>query len=178
MSSSVSALFRSIRVGTTHLHHRVTMAPLTRLRANKDHTTGAIHANGSYIFLQLWAIGRAAGPAILRQEGGFLVSPSHIPFGSGEPHSGNGELVVPRELTTAGIKECAQLYSKAASNAIEAGFDGVELLQTMSSERTDEYGGFVDNRVRFPLEPEVIDAVVETIGAERTAVSISPWSKY
>jgi len=49
-------------------------------------------------------------------------------------------------------------------------------LQTMSNERTDEYGGSIDNRVRFPLE--VIDAIVETIGAERTAVRLSPWSKY
>ncbi len=46
----------------------------------------------------------------------------------------------------------------------------------MSNERTDEYGGSIDNRVRFPLE--VINAVVETVGAERTAVRISPWSKF
>jgi len=95
--------------------------------------------------------------------------------------------VVPRELTVAELGEYVQLYSKAASNAIEAGFDGVEVhaangylldqfLQTTTNERTDEYGGSVDNRVRFPLE--VINAVVETIGAERTAVRVSPWSKY
>jgi len=80
-----------------------------------------------------------------------------------------------------------QLYSKAASNAIEAGFDSVKIhaangflldqfLQTMSNERTDEYGGSVDNHVRFPLE--VIDAVVKTIGAERTGVRVSQWSKF
>ncbi|KAH9001475.1 hypothetical protein EDB92DRAFT_1932000 [Lactarius akahatsu] len=96
------------------------------------------------------------------------------------------KVFVSRELKTAEIKEYVQLYSKAASNAIEAGFDGVEVhaangyildqfLQTMSSERTDEYGGSVDNRVRFPLE--VSDAVVETIDAERTVVHISPWYK-
>ncbi|KAH8993696.1 putative NADPH2 dehydrogenase chain OYE2 [Lactarius akahatsu] len=144
-------------------------------------TTDAVHANGSYIFLQLWALGRTADPAILEQEGGFdVVAPSPIPLGGGEH-------VVPRELTTAEIKEYAQLFSKAASNAIEAGFDGVEIhgangyildqfLQTVTNERTDEYGGSVDNRVRFPLE--VINAVVESIGAERTAVRISPWSKF
>ncbi|KAH9055017.1 hypothetical protein EDB87DRAFT_1834488 [Lactarius vividus] len=229
-----SPLFQPLRVGTAHLQHRIVMAPLTRLRANKDHvhgelaktyyaqrssvpgtliiseatfiapqaagyanvpgiwndaqiagwkkTTDAVHANGSYIFLQLWALGRAADAAVLEQEGGFdVVAPSPIPLG------GDRERVVPRELTTAEIKEYAQLYSKAASNAIEAGFDGVEVhaangyildqfLQTTSNERTDEYGGSVDNRVRFPLE--VINAVVETIGAERTAVRISPWSKF
>ncbi|KAI9440717.1 hypothetical protein H4582DRAFT_1811459 [Lactarius indigo] len=239
MSSSVSALFQPLRVGTTDLQHRVVMAPLTRLRANKDHVHGelaktyyaqrsgvpgtliiseatfiapqaagyanvpgiwndaqiagwktitdAVHANGSYIFLQLWALGRTADPAVLRQEGGFdVVAPSPIPLGGDGSLFGEGGLV-PRALTTAEIKEYAQLYSKAARNAVEAGFDGVEIhaangyildqfLQTVSNERTDEYGGSVDNRVRFPLE--VINAVVETIGAERTAVRISPWSKF
>jgi NADPH2 dehydrogenase len=147
--------------------------------------TDAVHANGSYIFLQLWALGRAADPTVLKQEGGFdFVAASPIPLRS---HSGDTEPVVPRELTAAELREYAQLYSKAASNAIEAGFDGIEVhaangylldqfLQTMSNERTDEYGGSVDNRVRFPLE--VINAIVETIGAEKTAVRISPWSKY
>jgi NADPH2 dehydrogenase len=140
--------------------------------------TDSVHANGSYIFLQLWALGRAAEPAVLKQEGGFdLVAPSPISFNDN----------VPRELTVAEIKEYVQLYSKAARNAIKAGFDGVEIhaangylldqfLQTVSNERTDEYGGSVENRLRFPLE--VINAVVETIGAERTAIRISPWSPF
>jgi NADPH2 dehydrogenase len=118
---------------------------------------------------------------VLKQEGGFdLVAPSPIPLSNS---SGD----VPRELTNAELREYVQLYSKAARNAIEAGFDGVEVhaangylldqfLQTVSNERTDEYGGSVDNRVRFPLE--VINAIVETIGAERTAVRVSPWSKF
>ncbi|KAH9060072.1 putative NADPH2 dehydrogenase chain OYE2 [Lactarius vividus] len=172
MYSSVFALFQPL--STTHLHHRVIMAPLTRLRANKDH----IHAgyanvpgvwNGVKIGGWKKVLGRTADIAIIRQERGFdLVAPSPIPLDG----------VVPRELTTAEIKKYAQLYSKAASNAIEAGLDGLEVhaangyildqfLQMMSSERTGEYGGSVDNRVRFPLE--VIDAVVEAIGAERTA---------
>jgi NADPH2 dehydrogenase len=150
--------------------------------------TDAVHANGSYIFIQLWALGRTADPAVLKQEGGFdLVAPSPISLGTGGPHSGNEEVVVPHELTAAEIKEYVQLYSKAATNAIEAGFDGVEVhaangylldqfLQSVSNERTDEYGGSVDNRVRFPLE--VINAVVETIGAEKTSVRISPWSRF
>jgi len=140
------------------------------------------------LHLQLWALGRTADPSFLKQEGGFdLVAPSPIPLGNDGPHAGDGEVVVPRELTAAEIKEYVQLYSKAASNAIEAGFDGVEvhaangyildqLLHTLSNERTDEYGGSADNRVRFPLE--VINAVVETIGAERMSVRISPWSKF
>ena len=149
--------------------------------------TDAVHANGSYIFLQLWALGRTADPAILKEEGGFdLIAPSPIPLGNDGPLSGSG-VVVPRELTPAELREYVQLYSKAASNAVEAGFDGVEVhagngyfldqfLQTTTNERTDEYGGSVDNRVRFPLE--VINAVVETIGAERTALRVSPWSNF
>jgi len=102
-------------------------------------------------------------------------------------HSGDGELIVPRELTVAEIIEYVQLYSKAASNAIEAGFDGVDVhaakdyllnqsLQTVSNKRTNGYGGSVDNRVRFPFE--VINAVVEAVGTERTAVRISLRSKF
>lgn len=140
--------------------------------------TDAVHANGSYIFLQIWAPGRAADPAVLSQEGNFdVVAPSPISVDNN----------VPRELTVAEIKEYVKLFSKAASNAIKAGFDGVEIhaangylldqfLQSVSNERTDDYGGSVDNRVRFPLE--VIKAVVEEIGAERTAVRISPWSTF
>ena len=110
---------------------------------------------------------------VLKQEGGFdLVAPSPIPLGNDGPHSTDGESVVPRELTRAELREYVQLYSKAA---IEAGFDSVEVhaangylpdqfVQTVTNERTDEYGGSVDNRVRFPLE--VVNGVVETIGAE------------
>ncbi|KAF8256354.1 hypothetical protein EI94DRAFT_1837563 [Lactarius quietus] len=230
MSSSSSSLFQPIRVGSINLRHRIVMAPLTRLRANKDHIHGelaktyytqrssvpgtliiseatviapqavgyanmpgiwndaqiagwkliadAVHTNGSHIFLQIWAPGRAADHAVLRQEGDFdLVAPSPISLNNN----------VPRELTITEIKEYVQLFSKAASNAIRAGFDGVELhaangylldqfLQSVSNERTDEYGGSVDNHVRFPIE--VIKAVVEVVGAEKTAVRISPWSTF
>lgn len=138
-----------------------------------------MHARGSFIFLQLWALGRVANPTTLKEEGGFdVVGPSPIPL---------TESVTPRELTTAEIKEYVSLYAKAAGNAMEAGFDGVEIhaangyfldqfLQSVSNKRTDEYGGSIQNRIRFPLE--VIDAVVKAVGAERTGVRISPWSDF
>jgi len=144
--------------------------------------TDAVHARGSSIFLQLWALGRTADPTVLKQEGGFdLVGPSPIPLTS------NKESVTPRELTVAEIKEYVPLYAKAARNAMEAGFDGVEIhaangylldqfLQSESNKRTDEYGGSIQNRIRFPLE--VVDAVVKAVGAERTGVRISPWSDF
>ena len=146
--------------------------------------TDAVHAKGSFIFLQLWALGRVADPATLKQEGNYdVVAPSAIPL----TRSDKDPVVVPRELTVAEIKEYVQLYAKAARNAMEAGFDGVEVhaangylldqfLQSVSNERTDEYGGAVQNRLRFPLE--VIDAVVNAVGAERTGVRMSPWNNY
>ncbi|KAF8267289.1 FMN-linked oxidoreductase [Lactarius quietus] len=249
MTSPVSALFQPLRVGTSNLQHRVVMAPLTRLRANKDHVHGelaktyyaqrssvpgtlliseatfiALTAAGYANVPSIWnaeqisgwkavcvsshrtpnhgcctcqrllylppnlALGRTADPAILKQESGFdLVAASPIPLPKGGPHSSDGEEVIRRELTVAELREYAQMHSKAASNAIEAGLDGVEIhaangylldqfLQTVTNERTDEYGGSVENRVRFPLE--VIKAISDTIGAERTAVRISPWSKF
>jgi 2,4-dienoyl-CoA reductase-like NADH-dependent reductase (Old Yellow Enzyme family) len=141
-----------------------------------------VHANGSFIFLQLWALGRVANPVVLDQEGGFdVVGPSPIPVPDSQ------EQVIPRALTASEIKEYVQLYTKAARNAMEAGFDGVEVhaangylldqfLQTTTNQRADEYGGSIENRLRFPLE--VIDAVTKTVGAERTAVRISPWNGY
>jgi NADPH2 dehydrogenase len=141
-----------------------------------------VHAKGSFIFLQLWALGRVADPTVLKQEGGFdVVGPSRIPLTS------NKESVTPRELTVAEIEEYVQLYAKAARNAMEAGFDGVEIhgangylldqfLQSESNERTDGYGGSIQNRIRFPLE--AVDAVVKVVGAERTGVRISPWSDF
>jgi NADPH2 dehydrogenase len=146
-----------------------------------EQITDAVHANGSFIFLQLWAIGRVADPVVLNQGGFDVVGPSPVPL------AGHQEQTIPRPLTVSEIKEYIQLYTEAARNALEAGFDGVEIhaangylldqfLQTTSNQRVDEYGGSIENRLRFPLE--VIDAVVKAVGAERTAVRISPWSTF
>lgn len=85
------------------------------------------------------------------------------------------------------IKEYVEWYATAAENAIRAGFDGVEIhgangylvdqfLQTTSNTRTDEYGGSIENRARFGLE--VTEAIAARIGQKRTAIRLSPWSKY
>ena len=85
------------------------------------------------------------------------------------------------------IKEYMQLYRVAAQNAIRAGFDGVEIhgangylidqfIQDVTNKRADEYGGSVENRVRFPLE--VLEAVTGAIGQSRTAIRFSPWGRY
>ncbi|KAH9003650.1 FMN-linked oxidoreductase [Lactarius hatsudake] len=141
--------------------------------------TNAVHANGSFIYLQLWVLGRVAEGDVLRKAGGYeVVAPSPIALEGCE---------TPRALTVAEIKEYVQLYATAAENAVlKAGFDGVEVLaaggyllaqflQPASNTRTDEYGGSVENRLRFVLE--VTDAVVKAVGANKVGIRISPYLK-
>ncbi|KAF8663699.1 hypothetical protein AX16_000874 [Volvariella volvacea WC 439] len=145
--------------------------------------TDAVHVQGSFIYVQLWAMGRLGKPEQLKAEDESYdhVAPSAI------PNSANPQ-AVPRPLTTAEIRDYVQLFAEAARNAVDkAGFDGVEVhgangylidqfLQEVSNDRVDKYGATVEGRSRFGLE--VVDAVVNAVGAERTGVRISPWSKY
>ncbi|KZV76887.1 NADH:flavin oxidoreductase/NADH oxidase [Peniophora sp. CONT] len=143
----------------------------------------AVHANGSTIFLQLWALGRGADAEVLQKEGPYdVVSASDIPIPD------RPDRPVPRPLTVDEIKEYVQWYAQAAKNAVEgAGFDGVEIhsangylldqfIQTNSNVRTDEYGGSIENRIRFPLE--VVKAVTDAVSPARTAIRFSPWSPF
>jgi NADPH2 dehydrogenase len=127
-------------------------------------------------------LGRTANPDEIKKENpaNDVTAPSAIPLTSAT--------TLPRPLTVAEIKEFVQLHATAASNAVyKAGFDGVEIhgangylvdqfLQDVSNNRTDEYGGSVENRSRFALE--VMDAVVKAVGEKRTAIRFSPWSKF
>ncbi|EXJ76234.1 NADPH2 dehydrogenase [Cladophialophora psammophila CBS 110553] len=144
------------------------------------HITDTVHAKGSYIYLQLWALGRTANPAIAEREGIEIVSSSPTPVDAENP-------VVPRELSRDEIKGFVADYAQAARNAIEAGFDGVEIhaangylidqfTQDVCNVRTDEYGGSVENRSRFGLE--VARAVVDAVGAHRTGIRLSPFSTF
>lgn len=141
--------------------------------------TDAVHARGSYIFLQLWALGRAAFPDVIEGEGYSYTAPSPIGL-SDRPK-------VPRALTISEIKQLREDYVQSALKAIEAGFDGIEIhgangylldqfLQDVSNQRTDEYGGSIENRARFPLE--VIQAIVDAIGEKRVGYRISPWGEF
>ena len=141
-----------------------------------------VHANGSYIYLQLWALGRTANiERIKAEDPNFeLVSASAIPIAPSNP--------TPRPLTVDEIKTYVQWYADAADRAVnQAGFDGVELhfangylpdqfLQDVTNQRTDEYGGSVENRARFPLE--IIEAVTKAVGEDRVGFRISPWSSW
>jgi NADPH2 dehydrogenase len=141
--------------------------------------TDAVHAKGSYIFCQLWALGRTANKDVAKVEGITVTSSSDIPVSS--------EHEVPVPLTIEEIEFTIGDYVKAAKNAIEAGFDGVELhgangylidqfLQDKCNNRTDMYGGSIENRSRFGVN--AITAVADAIGADRTAIRFSPWSTF
>ncbi|KAF7591663.1 hypothetical protein BBP40_001239 [Aspergillus hancockii] len=141
--------------------------------------TDAVHAKGSYIYLQLWALGRTANPDYLKQHGHELVSSSATPM-STESHT-------PKELSESEIQQYIAIYANAAKNAVAAGFDGVEIhgangylidqfIQDVSNKRTDAWGGSVEKRSKFALE--VVRAVTEAIGADRTGIRLSPWSTF
>ncbi|KAJ7617526.1 hypothetical protein DFH06DRAFT_104087 [Mycena polygramma] len=143
--------------------------------------TDRVHGKGSYIILQLWALGRAADAGTLTAEGlaDSFVSASDVPM---------KDQKAPRPLTAEEIREYTQLYATAALNAVhKAGFDGVEIhagngylldqfLHEHTNLRTDEYGGSVENRTRFALE--VVEAVIKAVGQKKTGLRISPWGDY
>ncbi|MCS4249850.1 alkene reductase [Pseudomonas sp. BIGb0164] len=151
--------------------------------------TEAVHAEGGRIFLQLWHVGRLSHPDF--HNGELPVAPSAEPFEGQiwkvDPATGQGAMVdcpTPRALTHAEIQQIVEDFRQAARRAMRAGFDGVEIhgangylidqfLRTTSNTRTDEYGGSRANRLRFLQE--VVDAVSQEIGAERTAIRLAPF---
>ncbi|GAM84603.1 hypothetical protein ANO11243_025990 [Dothideomycetidae sp. 11243] len=145
----------------------------------------AVHAEGSYIFLQLWHLGRASNPKELAKLGLDLVSASDLPITDSGARGGGNK---PRPLTDAEVRSTIQDYAQAARNAVEgAGFDGVEIhgangylvdqfLQDVSNKRTDAWGGSIEKRSRFALE--VAKACVDAVGADRVGIRLSPWSRF
>ncbi|WP_446041961.1 alkene reductase [Streptomyces sp. SID1121] len=145
--------------------------------------TDAVHAKGGRIFAQVMHAGRIGHPDLL--PGDLIpVAPSPIAAkGQVYLHDGPKDFVTPHELTSDEIRATIGDFVAAARNAIDAGFDGVELhgangylihqfLSDTTNARTDEWGGSVEGRTRFAVE--VARAVVAEIGAERTAIRISP----
>ncbi len=151
--------------------------------------TAAVHAKGGIIFAQLWHVGRVSHDS-LQPEGGAPVAPSAIRADAVkvfiETAPGEGALadpVEPRELTTAEVQQLVEMYAQAARNALEAGFDGVELhcangylvnqfISEHSNQRTDQYGGSLENRLRFLTE--IVAAVSDVVGPERMGVRFAP----
>jgi N-ethylmaleimide reductase len=144
--------------------------------------TEAVHQVGGRIFLQLWHSGRVSHSALLNGE--LPVAPSAIAaVGSLHTPIGKVSLETPRALETEEILCIVEQFRQGAKNALEAGFDGIELhgafgylidqfLQDGSNQRTDKYGGSIENRSRFLLE--VVEAVTSVLGGTRVGIKLSP----
>lgn len=137
--------------------------------------------------LQLWHVGRISHPS-LQPNGALPVAPSAIaPAGEAMTYEGMKPFVTPRALEPNEIPDIIEQFRQAAQNALEAGFDGVEVhgangylldqfLRDGTNHRTDAYGGSVENRTRLLLE--VTQAVVEVWGGNRVGVRLSPSSTF
>ena len=142
--------------------------------------TDAVHQAGSYIYCQLWALGRAASPKVLEKKGLDVVSSSAVPIDS--------RSALPRAMSEEEVWRFVRAYADAAKNAVEmAGFDGVEIhaangylvdqfTQDTCNQRTDAWGGSIEKRARFGLE--VAKAVIEAVGAEKVGIRLSPFSTF
>jgi N-ethylmaleimide reductase len=145
--------------------------------------TKAVDAAGGCMVLQLWHVGRISHPSF-QPGGGLPVAPSAIkPNAQAFTQKGFEPIPTPRALETGEIPGVVRQYATAAQNAMEAGFDGVEVhaangylidqfLRDRTNRRSDPYGGGIENRTRFLLE--VTDAVIGAVGRDKVGVRISP----
>lgn len=149
--------------------------------------TDTVHNQGSRIFVQLMHSGRIGHPS-LYPDGALPLAPSAIPSGE-RLYTAGGRLdhPTPRAMTLEDIIQTVEDFVSSARNAMEAGFDGVELhgasgylihqfLSDNTNVRTDAYGGSIENRIRFAVE--VVQAVSDAIGPDRTGIRISPAIDY
>ena len=148
----------------------------------------SIHEHGGKVFLQLWHMGRSSHSDF--HDGQLPVAPSAIAIEGDGIRTPTGEkkpFEIPRALETEEIRQIVADYRRAAQRAREAGFDGVEIhsangylidqfLQSKSNQRTDAYGGSIENRYRFL--GEVVDAVTSVISANRVGVRLAPNGVY
>ncbi|MDW8848522.1 alkene reductase [Flavobacterium sp. MMLR14_040] len=155
--------------------------------------TKAVHEKGSTIFSQLWHVGRVSHTS--NQPNGIApVGPSDIQAQNTSAWGYNENGVEgfvpaskPKALSAAEVKNVVKDFSAAAKNAIEAGFDGVEIhgangylveqfLNPFVNNRTDEYGGSIENRSRFLLE--IADAVIEAVGSQKTGIRLNALRRF
>lgn len=232
----MKSIFDSITLGKNTLQNSLVMAPMTRSRANRDGTPGAlaadyysqraslglivtegiqpsddgqgyiftpgiytqahidgwkpvtqaVHAKGGSIFFQLMHAGRMSHPDNTPHHRAGLAPSAIAPGTQMFTLNGMLDIPVPEAMTQMQIKQAIAEFKHAARSAIAAGADGVEihganayLIQQFfapsANTRTDEYGGSIENRARFAIE--IAKAVAEEIGAERTAIRLSPGTK-
>ncbi|SNT37042.1 N-ethylmaleimide reductase [Ekhidna lutea] len=151
--------------------------------------TKAVHDKGGKIFAQLMHTGRISHPLNM-PEGSIVMAPSAIAASTTKMYTdqeGPQDLPTPKEMTKSDIKKTIEEFAHAAKNAIEAGFDGVELhaangylieqfISPDSNQRTDEYGGSIEGRVKFALE--VAEQTIAVIGAEKVGIRLSPYGAF
>ena len=148
--------------------------------------TDAVHAKGGRIFMQIWHAGRAAHPDI---NGGVPTVSSSATAIEGDIHTPQGKVphAVPQALAAADIPAIVAAYAQGAKNAMAAGFDGVEVhgangylidqfLRDTPNQRSDAYGGPLENRARLLFE--VLTAVTAAIGADKVGLRLSPLNSY
>lgn len=156
-------------------------------------TTSAVHNAGSNIFLQLWHVGRISSAKV---NGMQPIGPSNLIANNTKVYifdgAANGDATFisvdePREMNKIDINNVVQEFVQGAKNAIESGFDGVEIhcangylidqfLRSNSNKRTDEYGGTKENRIRLLIQ--ITKAIVDAIGKEKTGVRLSPFISF
>ncbi len=155
---------------------------------NWQRVTETVHHHGGHIFVQLMHAGRVFH-ALNLPAGAEGVAPSAV-AAAGQMWTDQQQMQdqpTPRALTTEEVAKVRDEFVRSAKLALEAGFDGVELhgangylleafLNPASNQRTDQYGGSVQNRARFVLE--VAQAVADAIGKERTGIRLSPWGVF
>ncbi|KAK8850756.1 hypothetical protein IAR55_004676 [Kwoniella newhampshirensis] len=145
--------------------------------------TAGVHSKGGYIFLQLWVLGRVADPSVNPK----VYAPGTLADNSPGPHKDPSHVPKLTVVEEEDMDRFVGYYQQAAKNAIEAGFDGVEVhgangylldqfLQSGANNRTDKYGGSLENRFRFPLR--VLNAVVDAVGPSRVGIRMSPFSEF
>jgi len=144
--------------------------------------TESVHKAGGRIHVQLWHMGRVVHPSL--NNGAIPISSSDIKApGQAHTYDGKQDYVQPRSLPLDEIPALLNDYRRAARNAIDAGFDGIQIhaangylldqfLRDSDNKRTDQYGGSIENRIRLLLE--VVKTISEEIGADRVGVRLSP----
>jgi N-ethylmaleimide reductase len=182
-----------ITEGTSPSHHGIGYARTPGIY-NQEQIEGwknvnkKVHEEGGKIFLQLMHVGRIAHPEN-QEPGSKILGASAVAakYTMWTDTLGVQPLPVPQAATIQEIEEIKAEFAAAASNAIEAGFDGVELhgangylleqfLNPEANQRTDKYGGSVENRSRLVLE--ITDAVINAIGKEKVGIRFSPYSTF
>ncbi|RPH33467.1 MAG: alkene reductase [Bacteroidales bacterium] len=147
--------------------------------------TSAVHAKDGKIFVQIMHTGRISHPLNL-PKGALVLAPSAVkPAGQMWTDSdGMQDFPIPKGMSSAELFQAKEEYVTASKNAIEAGFDGVELhgangylleqfISPVSNKRTDNYGGSIENRCRFVIE--VVSAVCKAIGKDKVGIRFSPY---